>query len=233
LLVDDEHADAAVTALTGAGFVPLTDGFFDGTRPLRALTTLGGVVVDLHRSVPGTNATLAALWPASVDVIVEGVRVRVPTLRELLDQLCAHVVVRHHGYPRSWPKHTADVLALAPALGHTDLVGWVRAGVVAREDDAVLLSLAVTAGFLADNAPAPLRALADALVLPARPFVLLHGARFAAVRAATIARRAPRMALLPDEEWLRRSGDLVPGRSLWRARLARLRRVANVVRGVR
>jgi hypothetical protein len=231
VLVDHADAVRAVRALVDGGFAALHD-YFDDTALLRSPE---GVAIDLHRASPGRKHSLTALWAQTEVAVVEGVDVRIPTAPALLEQLCDHVVVRHRAYPRYWPKHVHDVAVLVARGAAADL----SARLVGADDDAVsrgwpgpvLLSLAVTAGAIDDDAPAAVRALADLLVLPSRLGAAAHGARFVANRAIAEVQRGGVRAFWPDAGWLKTSGDLTPGRSLWQARGARLRRIAGLTRG--
>ena len=217
LLVDDGAAAAALAALARAGFVQRTP-LIDGTIALRRGDD--DVELDLHLRLPGTGETLTELLPDSEVVDVDGVAVTVPRPGALLAQLCDHVVIRHKMWPRYWPRHVADVRALSP---------WARGDVVLRGP--VALSLAVTAGIVDDDAPAPLQALAHAFVLPGLVAAAGHGARFVASRAVATVAAGHWRAFFPDEDWLQRSGDLRPGHGVWQARASRLVRVAGRARG--
>ncbi len=220
----------AFNALVLADYVPigsLPSATHEGTASLDApthqlpmLRSPHGALVEIHLEshASGDAGDFDACYAAGVDVVVNGVTVRVPSPLHLLKQLCAHVVVHHFGDLRFWPRHVNDVRRL---VEHAPELAALR-----NRPDEVGLSLRVANGV--DHPGSP-----DAWL--ARLFIDPTPAMAAAWRVAAVAQRTGRFAvddpraflrvLVPTAPHLAFTGDLGGGRSLPAAHVRRWRRI--------
>lgn len=226
------RALAAFNALGLADYVPIGsspsvthEGIASLDAPTHQLPMLRsphGALVEIHLEshADGDAGDFDACWAAGRDVEVFGVKVRVPSLPHLLEQLCAHVVVHHFGDLRYWPRHVDDVNAILCAA--PELAAW------RDRPDEVGLSLRVAHG-LADPRSAD-AVLARLFIDPGPGTRAAWQAAATAVRAGRFAGRGPRGlfdAIFPAAAHLRFTGDLGEERSLPTAHMRRWRRLAT------
>jgi hypothetical protein len=228
--VEPGLARDAFDSLVGAGFTPVgssPSATHEGvasldapTHQLPMLRSPHGALVEIHLEshARGDAGDFDACYAAGIDVVVQGITVRVPCALHLLEQLCAHVVVHHFGDLRFWPRHVNDVRRL---VEHAPELAALR-----NRPDEVGLSLRVAHGV--DHPES-----ADAWL--ARFFIDPTPATAAAWRVAAVALRTGRFAvndpraflrvLVPTSPHLAFTGDLGGGRSLPAAHIRRWRRI--------
>ena len=228
--VESGLAHGAFKGLLRAGFRPLegpasathagVSSIDAPTHQLPILRSPHGAFVEVHLSshATGEAGDFEACYAAGNDVVVNGVSLRVPSVRHLLEQLCAHVVVHHIGDLRFWPRHVNDVRRLvvyAPELAslrnRPDEVGLslrVAHGVDCPEtSDAWLARL-----FIAPEKGAEAAWRLLALGLRTRRFILSDP-------------RSVLRVLVPAPAHLAFTGDLMSGRSIPDAHLRRWKRI--------
>jgi hypothetical protein len=233
LWIEPGRARDAWELLIGAGYraTPLsathagTSSLEAPTHQLPILRSPFWAIVELHLESHGRadSADFDVVHAAGSDAVVralgEGVVVRVPAPRHLLEQLCGHVVLHHAGELKQWPRHVSDVRALVdrePSL----------AALRSRPDE-VGLSLRVARGEGSD-------------ALLARLFLSPSERTQQAFRVAAVAARTARFltddprgfgrVLLPTVAHLRFTGDLGDGDGAFDVVIAWLQRARRVLR---
>ena len=241
LLVPRDRTRAAYDALRAARFggrlTPTHDARDAADAPTHEMPALRGphgALVELHVAthIPRAPADdFAHAWRDADEVDLEGIVIRVPSVRVLLEQTSFHVVDHHAMLPRYWARHLFDVAALLRVLG---AAGAPVPGAGLSTADAVGLSIAVLAGARSAHASFAERALATLLVLPPPSIEACWEGRALGLRSLRFAEgglAALLSAVMPSTEHLRFTGDLAAGRTLGAAHLRRWRRIASRASG--